>query len=81
MTSELVIGSINPIYLRSFVFSSANFGQIELKAQIYQSHSGATLPEKKHSTFLGQVEFKIEELAKLRSQVGMISFQLRNELK
>ena len=60
LTTELVMGSINPIYLRSFTFSSANYAKIQIKMEVWQSNTGLVTKDPRHSTFIGEVEMRLE---------------------
>lgn len=78
MTSELVVNDVSPIYLSGFSFNSANFPQIEFKIEIYASHRGAIATDSGSAKLLGEAEFKVEDLHKVRLQTAAVSYQLRN---
>ena len=44
VTTEVVQSNLNPIYLKSFTFASANYLNIELKVEVYQTFTGKALP-------------------------------------
>ena len=76
--TEIVIADFNPIYLKTFTLSSANFMQIEVKVEIYLSITGKQSTESRHATLLGETQFKVEDLSKVKLQTSAVNFQLRN---
>ena len=81
LTSELVANDINPIYMKTFSFSSANFVQIEFKVLIYSKSGSLNVKlDPAQSKLIGQAEFRIEDLHKVRLQTSAVSYLLRNPL-
>ena len=46
MSTEIAVGEINPVYLASYSFNSANFLQIHMKVEIYYSITGKNSTER-----------------------------------
>ena len=52
--------------------------QIEVKVEIYLSITGKQSTESRHATLLGETQFKVEDLSKVKLQTSAVNFQLRN---
>lgn len=78
MGTEVAVGEINPVFLTSYSFNSANFLQIHMKVELYYSITGKNSTERGQSSLQGEVQFTVEDLIKNRSAVGTISYLLRS---
>lgn len=74
MSTEIVIGDINPVYLTSFSFNSASMLQMHMKVELYYSITGEINTERGHSTCQGEVQFTVGEVMKQRNAVGTVSY-------
>ena len=81
MTTEVVAGETNPVYLRTYQFSSSNYLQVQMKAEVYQTLDGKVLPECRHYKLLGEAIFAVEDVAKQIKEETTVQYQLRNPKK